>query len=57
METLYDKIASFYPELKGNVDLFRDGTIELVNEADGAGDYIKAWNYSKPIPEGMKIGK
>lgn len=53
---LYEQIISVYPELEKS-ELFGDGTIELFNDSDGFGDYIKTWNYSKPLPEGMKVGK
>jgi hypothetical protein len=53
---LYEKIIENYPELT-NSDLFRDGTIMLQNDSDGVGDYIREWNYSKPIPEGLSLGK
>ena len=31
--------------------------IYLCDDADGKGAYITKWNYSKPIPEGLKLGK
>lgn len=52
--TLYEKIIAEYPELK-DTKSFRDGTIALQN--DGEGDYIAAWNYSEPLPAGLKIGQ
>jgi len=52
--TLYEKIIAAYPELDGTKS-FTDGTIALQN--DGDGDYILAWNYTKPIPAGLKLGK
>jgi hypothetical protein len=54
--TLYEKIIDSYPELKNTED-FNNGTIILQNDSDGAGDYIAQWNYSKPIPDGLKLGK
>jgi hypothetical protein len=54
--TLYDKIIKAYAELKDSA-AFRDGTIALQNDSDGEGDYIAAWNYSKPIPDGLTLGK
>lgn len=54
--SLYELIISKYPELE-NTASFYDGTIILQNDADEAGDYIKEWNYSKPIPAGLKLGK
>jgi hypothetical protein len=38
-------------------DLFYNGTIQLQNDSDGAGDYVLAWNYEQPIPEGLSVGK
>ena len=54
--TLYDTIIEAYAELADSV-AFRDGTILLQNDSDGEGDYIAKWNYSKPLPNGMKVGK
>jgi hypothetical protein len=53
--TIYEEIIEVYPELSDSV-LF-DKNIILQNDSDGAGDYIAKWDYSKPIPEGMKLGK
>jgi hypothetical protein len=53
---LYESIIAAYPELVGSTS-FADGTIILQNDSDGLGDYIKDWNYSKPIPDGLKLGK
>ena len=54
---LYEKIIAAYPELADNLNVFADGTIGLRNDSDGIGDYIEFWNYSKPIPAGLKLGK
>jgi hypothetical protein len=54
--TLYDMLIAEFPELEGT-HLFADGTITLQDDSDGTGAYIKEWNYSKPIPSGMKLGK
>jgi hypothetical protein len=53
--TLSEQIIEFYPEL-ANKDFQREG-IYLQNDSDGFGDYIREWNYSKPLPAGMKVGK
>jgi hypothetical protein len=29
----------------------------LKNDSDDQGDYIAKWEYSKPIPAGLKLGK
>lgn len=54
--TLYETIVAAYPELE-NSKCFRDGTITLQNDSDDLGDYIAEWNYSKPIPDGLQLGK
>jgi hypothetical protein len=54
--TLYEKIIAAYPELV-DADFGRFGTIELQDDSDGAGVYIAKWEYSKPIPAGLKVGK
>lgn len=55
--TLYDQIISAYPELVPNDFDPSFGVIHLRNDSDGSGDYIAKWNYSKPIPAGMVVGK
>lgn len=55
-ESLYEQIIAIYPELE-NTDEFAKGSIRLQNDSDGTGDYIAKWEYSKPIPEGLKLGK
>jgi hypothetical protein len=54
---LFDEIMSVYPDL--DIEEFRPngGRINLRNDADGAGDYIAKWDYDKPIPQGLKLGK
>jgi len=54
--TLYNQIIAVFPELE-NSDLFINGTIILQNDSDGLGDYVAHWNYSKPLPQGFKVGK
>lgn len=54
--SLYDEIISIYSELQGS-DLFINGVIILQNDSDGLGDYIAKWEYDKPIPAGLKLGK
>jgi len=53
---LYEKIIDAYPELTDS-DFGRDGTISLQDDSDGVGAYIKKWEYSKPIPDGLTLGK
>ena len=54
--TLYDKIIAAYPELT-DADFGDNGSIELRNDGNGESDYIAKWDYSEPIPEGLKLGK
>ena len=54
---VFEKIVNAYPELLDNLDSFANGTISLRNDSDGVGDYIEGWNYSKPIPDGLTLGK
>ena len=54
--TLWEKITAAYPELTEENFGFR-GQILLQNDGDEAGDYIAKWDYSKPIPTGLKLGK
>ena len=42
--TLYEKIIAIYPELDGYFAKL-DRQIELSNDSDGKGDYIKEWNH------------
>jgi len=52
---LWEKIIEAYPEISPTDD-FRKLGICLVNDGDGI-DYIAKWEYSKPIPEGLTLGK
>jgi hypothetical protein len=54
--SLFDEIVAIYPELT-NDDFGLNGSIGLRNDSDGVGDYIEKWEYSKPIPEGLTLGK
>lgn len=50
-----DKIFATYPELVGE-DIYKLG-IHLCDDSDGEPIYIEKWSYSKPIPDGLKLGK
>ncbi len=52
---MYEQIIAEYPELTPEHFLTR--VIVLRDDADGLGAYIAEWNYEKPIPKGMKLGK
>lgn len=53
---LWEKIIEAYPEIKPTDD-FRKLGIHLRDDSDGAGAFIEKWDYSKPIPEGLHLGK
>lgn len=44
---LYEKIMTMYPELTQQ-DFFT--VIQLQNDSDGKGDYIKVWGHTLPKP-------
>ena len=54
---LYEIIMTAYPELKDKNPLELTQIYKLRNDSDGMGDYVEEWNYSQPLPEGMKVGK
>ena len=54
---LWKTITDFYPELTDADFDPTDGVILLRNDSDGLGAYIAKWEYSKPIPDGLKLGK
>ena len=47
-------IKDYYPEITDGE--FSHGQIELRDDGDGI-QYIKKWEYSKPIPDGLILGK
>jgi len=53
---LFDQIVAVYPELADG-KFFNDCTIMLQDDSDGLGAYIAKWDYEKPIPKGLKLGK
>jgi hypothetical protein len=54
---LWQKIIEVYPELADNdYEAFIEQII-LQDDSDGVGAYIKEWNYSQPIPDGLILGK
>ena len=52
---LFTEIVTVYPELT-DADFDIRGCIELRDDGDGI-QYLAKWEYSKPIPEGLKLGK
>lgn len=51
-----EEIMAVYPELTIEDFKPQNDVISLWDDGDGI-VYIKKWNYSKPLPEGMKVGK
>lgn len=51
---LWEQIIEAYPQINPT-DNFKDLGIYLFDEGDGA--YIAKWEYSKPIPESLSLGK
>jgi hypothetical protein len=54
--TLYNEIITVYPELTIEDFEPKRGQIGLSDDGDGV-VYISKWEYSQPLPEGMKVGK
>jgi hypothetical protein len=54
---LYEKIVEVYPELADNEYAAFSKEIRLQDDSDGEGAYIAKWDYYKPIPEGLTLGK
>jgi len=54
---LWEKIVASYPETADNNFAVFVNQIMLQDDSDGVGAYIKEWNYSKPIPDGLTLGK
>ena len=53
--TLYETIIAAYPELT-EADFYPvTGCINLRDDSDGKGAYIEKWEYSKPLPDGLKV--
>lgn len=52
---LYYRIIEIYPEIEIN-EFSINGSIKLQDDGDGI-QYIAKWEYSKPIPEGLTLGK
>jgi hypothetical protein len=56
-KTLLETILETYPELTNDDFHPVIGSIGLQDDSDGLGAYIAKWEYSKPIPDGLKLGK
>jgi hypothetical protein len=53
---IYKQIIESYPELANGKE-FENLVIMLQDDSDGQGAYIAKWEYDKPIPAGLKLGK
>lgn len=53
---LFAQITTTYPELTDSDFYPLNGSILLRDDGDGI-QYIAKWDYSKPIPDGLKLGK
>lgn len=51
---LWEKIIEAYPEIQPTDNFFELG---ILLQDDGDGAYIAQWNYSKPLPKGLTLGK
>ena len=54
--SIYDKIIDVYPQLTDLDFAPIIGIIHLKDDGDGFA-YIAKWEYDKPIPAGLKLGK
>ena len=55
--SLYEIITNAYPELDVAAFDPSTGIISLRDDSDGQGAYVAKWDYFKPIPEGLSLGK
>ena len=54
---LWQQIIEAYPQLADNGYSAFTKEIILQDDSDGLGAYIAKWDYYKPIPEGLTLGK
>lgn len=54
-KNLTERLIEALPELADNDPAFHPSKIYLRNDSDGYGDYIAAWNYEKPLPDGFTV--
>lgn len=54
--SIFETIIKTYPELNTNDFAPHTGSIILADDGDGV-VYLAKWEYSKPIPTGLKVGK
>jgi hypothetical protein len=56
MDNIFDIVTNIYPELTDKDFDPKNGVILLFDDGDGI-QYIAKWDFSKPIPDGLKLGK
>lgn len=56
---LLEQILNEYPELadKKFEEFSSVGSIRLQDDSDDKGPYIAKWEYKKPLPDGLTVGK
>jgi hypothetical protein len=54
--SIYETIIATYTELTAEDFLPHSGSILLADDGDGI-VYLAKWEYSQPLPEGLKVGK
>lgn len=55
-KNVYEIVIDTYPELLTIPNAF-DNLVEFQDDSDGQGAWIVFWNYEKPLPAGLKVGK
>jgi hypothetical protein len=55
--SIFNKIIEAYTELAENELKAFEKIVVLQDDADGNGVYLAQWNYDKPIPDGLTLGK
>jgi hypothetical protein len=53
---MYETIIAAYPELTDSDFMPNIGSILLKDDGDGI-VYLSQWDYLKPMPKGIKLGK
>ena len=53
----YDQIIAAFPEMADLSNQDKDAIFKCRDDSDGIGDYIVYWNYDKPLPGGLMVGK
>lgn len=55
--TIIDIIKENYPEVDASFFVGTNPKILVQDDSDGLGPYIAKWEYDKPIPDGLTLGK